>query len=302
MVAGKDWQGVFPAVTTQFREDQSLDLDMTGELFAGTVATGVQGLVVLGSLGENNGLSPEEKLEVVRVAKAATGGKIPVVSGVSELNTQAAKDYVKAARAAGADGFMVLPAMAYHSDRAETIAHYSAVAQAAELPIIVYNNPIAYKVDITPEMFEELAPIENLVAIKESSGDTRRITDIFNQVGDRYTMFAGVDPLIFECVALGATGWIAGIGLAIPDENQYLWHLMTTGQWEKAREVYRWFLPLAHLDVGATFVQKIKLAMQEAGYGREWVRQPRLPLSGAEREAALKVIRHALANRPVISA
>ncbi len=302
MASGNDWQGVFPAATTQFNQDQSLNLELTGELFDGTISSGVQGLVVLGSLGENNGLAPSEKLEVVRVAKQASKGRVPVVSGVSELNTQAAIDYVKSASAAGADGFMVLPCMAYHSDRAETIAHYKAVAGATDLPIIVYNNPIAYKVDITPEMFDELATVENLVAIKESSGDTRRITDLFNQVGDRYTVFAGVDPLILECVVLGATGWIAGIGLAVPEENQYLWKLMMAGEWEKAREVYRWFLPLAHLDVGANFVQKIKLAMQEAGYGTEWVRQPRLPLSGVEREEALATIRHGLANRPTFPA
>lgn len=301
MTNGKDWQGVFPAVTTQFFENQDVDMELSEKLFGETVASGVQGLVVLGSLGENNALTREEKLDVVRGAKSASGGKVPVVSGVSELNTRSAVDYVKAADAAGADGFMVLPCMAYNSSPRETMAHYREVAAATEKPIIVYNNPLAYMVDITPAMFSELADVENFVAIKESSGDTRRITDLFNAVGDRYTLFAGVDPLIFECVALGCKGWIAGIGLAFPEENQLLWDLMMSGQWEKARQVYRWFLPLAHLDVGPNFVQKIKLAMQEAGHGKEWVRQPRLPLTGVERGNVLATVRNGLETRPTIT-
>jgi 1-pyrroline-4-hydroxy-2-carboxylate deaminase len=178
------------------------------------------------------------------------------------------------------------------------LAHYTAVANASDRPIIIYNNPIAYKVDITPVMLETLAKEEKFVAIKESSGDTRRITDLFNQVGDRFTVFAGVDDLIMECVMLGATGWIAGIGLAVPEENQLIWNLMMSGKWEEAREVYRWYTPLMHLDVGNKFVQCIKLAIQEAGLGSEWVRAPRLELVGDERAKVMQVIETALNNRP----
>ena len=292
------WRDVFPAVTTQFKEDLSLDLDATAAHLEILIQSGVAGLVMLGSLGENVTLDRDEKLEVVRLTKSVSNGRVPVVSGVSEFTTPFACEYVKAAQAAGADGFMVLPAMVYHADRRETLAHFSAVAAATDRPIIVYNNPLAYKVDITPDMLDEMAGNEQFVAVKESSGDTRRITDIFNQVGDRYTVFAGVDDLALECAALGATGWIAGIGLAFPNENQYLWDLMMAGRWEEAREIYRWYTPLLHLDVGTKFVQNIKLAVQEAGFGSELVRAPRLALEGEERNRVLGVIRQGMASRP----
>ena len=292
------WDGVFPALTTQFHTDLTLDLDSTSRHIERMIQSGVSGLVMLGSLGENNALTREEKLEVIRAAVAASAGRVPVVSGVSELSTPAACEYVRQAEAIGCDGFMVLPCMAYHSDRTETLAHYRQVAAACSAPIIVYNNPIAYKVDITPDMLEEMADCEQFFAVKESSGNTRRITDIFNQVGNRYTIFSGVDDLALECTALGATGWIAGIGLAFPEENQHLWNLMLAGKWEDARELYRWYTPLLHLDVGNKFVQNIKLAIQEVGLGSEWVRMPRLPLTGEEREYVLKTVRTAVANRP----
>lgn len=293
-----NWSGVFPALTTQFKKGGALDLEATARHLEVVVDSGVQGLVMLGSLGENNCLSREEKISVLKCALEVSNGRIPVVSGVSELSTDFACDFVKAAQGAGVDGFMVLPAMVYHSDERETLAHFSAVANASERPIIIYNNPIAYKVDITPVMLEEMAKEEKFVAIKESSGDTRRITDVFNHVGDRFTIFAGVDDLALECAMLGATGWIAGIGLAFPKENQHLWNLMMAGKWEEAREIYRWYTPVMHLDVGNKFVQCIKLAIQEAGLGSEWVRRPRLELEGAERTRVMAVIEEGLANRP----
>ncbi|MBA4293501.1 dihydrodipicolinate synthase family protein [bacterium] len=292
------WSGVFPAMTTQFHKDGALDLDATGRHIEVMLTSGVQGLVMLGSLGENNTLSRQEKLDVLRCAVEVSGGRVPVVSGVSELSTEFACEFVRDAQRAGVDGFMVLPAMVYHSDSRETLTHFQAVANSSERPIIIYNNPIAYKVDITPGMLEEMAREEKFVAIKESSGDTRRITDVYNQVGDRFTIFAGVDDLVMECALLGATGWIAGIGLAIPAENQRLWDMMMSGRWVEARELYRWFTPLAHLDVGNKFVQCIKLAIQEAGLGAEWVRDPRLELEGAERERVLRIIQQGLENRP----
>jgi 4-hydroxy-tetrahydrodipicolinate synthase len=292
------WNGVFPAATTQFRKDLSLDLDATSRHLEILIESGVSGLVMLGSLGENVALSREEKREVVRAAVSVSAGRVPVVGGVAELNTLAARDWAVELEKLGAQGAMVMPSMAFRPDRDETLAHYRTVARGTSLPIIVYNNPISYHADVTPSMFEELSEEPNLVALKESSGDVRRITDILNAVGDRYVIFAGVDDLALESVLLGATGWIAGIGLAFPKENQRLWDLATSGKWEEARELYRWYTPLLHLDVGTKFVQNIKLAIQEVGLGTEWVRLPRLPLTGTDRESALATIRKGLENRP----
>lgn len=296
-----DWGGVFPAVSTQFTQDLSLDLDATMAHVERLIQSGVRGLVMLGSLGENTSLSPQEKVEVMRATIDAVRGRVPVLSGVAEFNTPAAAAYVQALENLGAQGAMVMPCMAFRPDREETLAHYRTVARSTSLPLIVYNNPISYHADVTPSMFRELADEENLVAIKESSGDVRRITDLINAVGDRYILFGGVDDLIFEAVGLGATGWIAGVGLAFPEENQLLWDLMMEGRWEEARTLYRWFTPLLHLDVGPKFVQNIKLAIQEAGLGKEYVRSPRLPLSGSERAEVLEVIHTAMAGRPALA-
>jgi dihydrodipicolinate synthase/N-acetylneuraminate lyase len=292
------WQGVFPAVTTQFRQDQSLDLDATARHIEALIDSGVSGLVMLGSLGENVQQTPEEKRQVMDMAIRVSSGRVPVLSGVAECSTSMACEYIRKMEQIGADGLMVLPAMVYKADPKETITHFRTVARSTGLPIIVYNNPIAYYVDITPQMFEELAGEPNLVAIKESSGDVRRITDLFNQVGNRYAIFSGVDDLILESVLLGAVGWIAGVGLAFPKENQYLWELATSGQWEKAREIYRWYTPLLHLDIPIKFVQYIKLCIQECGLGAEWVRAPRLPIEGEEREKVLKIIRKGIETKP----
>jgi dihydrodipicolinate synthase/N-acetylneuraminate lyase len=293
-----NWKGVFPAVSTQFRQDQSLDLDATARHLEALFDSGVTGLVMLGSLGENTSLEPEEKRRVMELAITVSGGRVPVLSGVAECGTAAGCRYARDMEELGADGLMVLPAMVYKSDPRETLAHFRAVARASGLPILVYNNPIGYGVDITPEMFAELADEKTLVAIKESSGDPRRITDIFNTVGDRYIMFCGVDDLILESVMLGAQGWVAGLGLAFPRENQHLWDLMTAGKWDEARALYRWYTPLLHLDVHIKFVHYIKLAVQECGLGAEWLRAPRLPLAGAERERVLGIIHRGIENRP----
>lgn len=292
------WRGVFPAVTTQFKQDLSLNLDCTAAHIEALIDSGVAGLVMLGSLGENVTLTNEEKREVVRCAISTAAGRVPVLSGIAELSTDAAVGWVREVEELGAQGAMVMPCMAFRPDRAETLAHYRTVAKETSLPLIVYNNPVSYHADVTPEMFGDLASEANLVAIKESSGDVRRITDIINAVGDRYILFAGVDDLALESVLLGATGWIAGIGLAFPKENQRLWELATAGEWDKARQLYRWYSPLLHLDVGLKFVQNIKLAIQEVGLGREWVRLPRLPLRGEERDRVLGIIRKGIETRP----
>lgn len=292
------WQGVFPAVTTQMKKDQSLDLDATGRHLEVLIDSGVSGIIMLGSLGENQSLDGDEKRQVMAMALEVSNERVPVLSGVAENSTMAACSYASDMEGLGADGLMVLPAMVYKSDPNETVAHFRAVARASGLPIIVYNNPIAYGVDITPEMFAELADVRTLVALKESSGDVRRITDLVNTVGDRYILFTGVDDLALESVMLGAQGWIAGVGLAFPRENQHLWELATSAEWEQARRIYRWYTPLLHLDIPIKFVQYIKLAIQEVGLGAEWVRAPRLPLVGKERAEILKIIRHGIATRP----
>lgn len=292
------FRGVFPAVTTQFHADESLNLPALRAHLDRLLQAGVQGFVMLGSLGENNSLEPAEKAEIVRCAVVVSAGRVPVVAGVSELSTTKAIRHVQAMRDAGATGLMVMPAMVYPADRREAHAYFRAVAAATELPIILYNNPLAYPVDLRPHDLAELADEPKFVAVKESSGDPRRFTDIVNLLGDRYTLMAGVDDLALECGILGAQGWIAGVGLAFPEENQHLWNLMQAERWEEARQLYRWLTPALHLDVGPKFVQCIKLLIQEVGLGAEWVRAPRLPLAGSEREQALAVIAETLRTRP----
>ncbi|MCX6368563.1 MAG: dihydrodipicolinate synthase family protein [Armatimonadetes bacterium] len=290
--------GVFPAVTTQMHQDQSIDWAAQAKHLEILIDSGIHGLILCGSLGENQTLLPEEKRAVVKHAKEVAAGRLPVLSGVAEMSTAASCQYVQDMEALGADGVMVLPAMVYKSDPRETMAHFRTVAAASKPPIIVYNNPVGYGVDITPKMFAELSDVETLVAIKESSADTTRITELYNACGDRYAIFGGVDTIIPECVLMGATGWIAGVGLAFPKENARMWELMMAGDWDKARELWRWFLPLMTLDIGPHFVQKIKLVLQEAGLGSEWVRAPRLTLAGTERDEILTLIHKGLSERP----
>ncbi len=292
------WQGVFPAVTTQMRRNGDLDLDATARHLEVMIDSGVAGLVVCGSLGENQVLDPDEKRAVVETAVGVSAGRVPVLSGVAETSTRAACGYVRDCRALGADGFMVMSAMVYPGDEREIVEHFRAVASSVDSPLMIYNNPVSYANDVTPALFAKLAEIDTIVAIKESSQDTRRITDLRNTVGDRYALFAGIDDLALEAAVLGIDGWVAGIGLAFPYENQYLWDLTRQGEWEKARTVYRWYTPLLHLDVSTKLVQYIKLAEQENGLGSEWVRAPRLPLVGAERSRVLDVVRKGIAERP----
>ncbi|MEP6669514.1 MAG: dihydrodipicolinate synthase family protein [Chthoniobacter sp.] len=295
------WQGVFPAITTQMNRDGSLDIEATTHHAEALIDSGITGLVILGSLGENQMLSGEEKRTVVRELVRTVGGRIPVLSGVAETTTAEAGRYARDCEALGADGVMLLPAMIYKTpDPAETLAHFRTVAKATGLPIMIYNNPISYGNDITPELFARLAEVPNFVALKESSGNTRRITDLRNTVGDRFAIFTGVDDLALESAVLGIDGWVAGTGIAFPAQNQYLWELMQAGKWQKAVEIYRWFTPLLHLDTHVKFVQYIKLCVQECGLGREWTRAPRLPLAGAERKAVLKIIHDGIAAAPKV--
>jgi 1-pyrroline-4-hydroxy-2-carboxylate deaminase len=298
MSARVDWRGVFPAVTTQFQEDQCLDIAATTRHLEVLVGAGVHGLILLGTVGENCSLEYGEKLQVLEASAATVRGRVPVLVGVAECSTALACRFARDAEEAGADGLMVLPAMVYKSDPRETVAHFRAVARASRLPILCYNNPVSYGVELTPEMFAQLAGEETLVAIKESSDNVRRITDLINRVGDRYLLFNGVDDLVLESVVLGATGWVSGLVNAFPEESMRLWHLATSGRYPEALVIYRWFTPLLHLDTHVKLVQYIKLAMAECGLGSEWVRAPRLPIEGVEREAVLGIIRQSLATRP----
>jgi 1-pyrroline-4-hydroxy-2-carboxylate deaminase len=292
------WSGVFPAVTTQFHPDQSLNLEACARHYESLLASGVNGLVVGGSLGENQALDPEEKREVVKTAVRTASGRVPIVAGVAETSTASAVRYVRDCARLGASGFMVMPPMVYRPDPVEAMAFFRTVAAATELPWMLYNNPVAYTADVTPERLAEFADIPNLIAVKESSGDPRRITEIRNTLGDRFALFAGVDDLILESSILGIDGWVAGSGIAFPKENQQLWDLMRAGKWDDARRLYRWFAPLLKLDTYPKFVQYIKLMVQETGLGSEMVREPRRPLVGAERERILSVIRRGIESRP----
>jgi 4-hydroxy-tetrahydrodipicolinate synthase len=294
----EQWAGVFPAVTTQLKKDQSLDLPATAKHIEALIEAGVNGLVMCGSLGENQTLDPEEKRAVVGCAVQASGGRLPVTAGVAETSNRAARRYIEDCERLGAAGFMVMPPMVYKPDRRETMQYFREVASYTRLPWMLYNNPVGYQTDVTPRMFAELVDVENLAAIKESSADTRRITEIRNMVGDRFALFTGVDDLMLESSILGIDGWVAGSGIAFPVENQRLWQLTRAGRWDEARTLYRWSQPLMKLDTHVHFVQYIKLLLQEVGLGHEWVRQPRLPLAGPEREEALSVIRAALERRP----
>jgi 1-pyrroline-4-hydroxy-2-carboxylate deaminase len=293
-----DWKGVFPAVTTQFRADQSLDIEATMAHVERLISSGCHGLIMLGTVGENVQLEAQEKRAVISATIKAAAGRVPVLSGVAETSTAMACRYAADCRSLGADGLMVLPGMVYKSDPRETIAHFRAVARAGELPAMIYNNPVSYGVDVTPPMLAELADEPMLVALKESSDDVRRVTDVINTVGDRYILFCGVDDLYLESALLGVTGWVAGLVNAFPEETVKLYELAQAKRWEEARALYRWFMPLLHLDTSIKLVQYIKLAQSIAGLGSAMVRQPRLMLDGEERERVSEVVRRAIETRP----
>jgi 1-pyrroline-4-hydroxy-2-carboxylate deaminase len=292
------WQGVYPASTTQFNPDQSLNVAATMQHVDKMLAAGVHGMIMLGSVGENTTLDYTEKLDVLKATVAHVRRRVPVLTGVAETTTRLACKFAEDARKIGVDGLMVLPAMIYKGDARETMTHFRSVAHATELPILVYNNPPAYGVDITPAMFADLADEKTLVAIKESSDNVRRITDIKNLCGDRYILFSGVDDLVLESILLGSVGWVSGLVNAFPHESIRLWNLATAGDYAEALKIYRWYTPLLHLDTHVKLVQYIKLTASECGYGSETTRAPRLPVMGREREEILAIIRKAMATRP----
>jgi dihydrodipicolinate synthase/N-acetylneuraminate lyase len=297
-----DWHGVYSAITTKLTAAEEVDLVAVRADVDFQVDARVHGIVACGSLGEASTLTADEKIEILKEAKDAARGRAPVVLTVSEDSTRAAAAIAGRAEDAGADGLMVLPAMRYVSTPRETIAHFRAMAKASDLDIMVYNNPLAYQIDITPAMFAELADEPKFVAIKESSGDVRRITDIHNAVGDRYAIFTGVDDLAMESLMLGAVGWVAGLVCAFPRETVAIYELMQAGRIAEAREVYRWFMPLLHLDVSNRFVQNIKLVEHMVRGTATTVRAPRLELPEAERKQVAAIVSTAMAKRPDLAA
>ena len=292
------WSGVFPALMTEFKQDESLNLEATARHIDSCLDAGCEGLVMLGTLGENSSLAPEEKEAVLRCAVETAAGRVPVLSGVAEYTTELGIAHAKRAERAGCAGLMALPCMVYEQDEREALAHFETLAAASDLPIMIYNNPVSYKVDLSPEAFLKLAKSETIVAVKESSHDSRRITDMINVCGDRYVLFCGVDDLVLENLLFGAAGWVAGLVNAFPKEAVALYRLAREGRVEEALALYRWFMPLLHLDVDKKLVQFIKLANQIAGEGTEWVRRPRLPLAGEERERIAAIVETAIAGRP----
>ena len=292
------WHGVFPAAVTHFHDDQSLDLPATLRHVDAMIAAGIHGIIMLGTVGENCSLDYAEKMDVLRATVAHVAHRIPVLSGVAECSTRLACRFAADAKKVGCDGLMVLPAMVYKSDPRETVAHFRSVAAAGDLPVMIYNNPVSYGVDITPEMFVDMGDEPRFVAIKESTENVRRITDIKILCGDRFLLFCGVDDLVLEAQLLGAIGWVSGLVNAFPAENRLLWDLAIAGKRDEALEVYRWYTPLLHLDTHVKLVQYIKLAVHECGYGSEMVRAPRLPLAGKERERVLGIVRKGIATRP----
>jgi 1-pyrroline-4-hydroxy-2-carboxylate deaminase len=292
------WAGVFPAVTTQFRADFSLDLEATRKVAAALVAEGVSGLIAVGTVGENNCLSRAEKLAVMEALKDAAGSRIPVIAGVAEYTTALACEVAKEAQRLRIDGLMVLPAMVYSAKPRETLAHFRTVAGASDLPIMIYNNPPIYKQDVTPKMLASLADVDTIMSYKESSGETYRFVDLRNMTGDRFIPFCGLDDVVVESVALGAQGWVSGLSNVFPREGETLFRLAAAGRLAEVMPLYDWFMPLLHLDARADLVQCIKLCEHIAGRGSPVTRPPRLPLEGEEKAEVERLMRDAMAKRP----
>jgi 4-hydroxy-tetrahydrodipicolinate synthase len=284
------WRGVFPAVTTKLRQDGSIDLKATQAGLERQIANGVSGVIVLPMLGENASLGAAEREQVIRAAREVVAGRVPLLSGLAHISTEDAVASARRYEGFGAEGLMVFPSLAYKTDPRETAAWYKAIAGSCGLPIMIYNNPIAYGVDVTPAILEHLVDTPGIVCIKEESGDIRRVTDIFNGLGERFQVFCGVDDLLLESVALGATGWVSGMTNAWPAECVEIFDLCAAGRFAEARGLYRLMTPAFHLDTHVKLVQYIKLAEHLAYGAPEWVRAPRLPLEGAERARVAAVI------------
>lgn len=295
-----DWRGVFPAITTKFTANDQLDLPLFEKNLLFQLEAGVNGIILGGTLGEASVLTTEEKETLVKFAIEKIEGKVPVVLNIAEGSTREALQQAAYAKAWGAKGIMILPPMRYKADHRETVTYFETVANATDLPVMIYNNPVDYKIDVTPDMFEDLAKCANITAIKESTRDVTNVTRLINRFGNRYKILCGVDTLAMEEMLLGADGWVAGLVCAFPRETVAIYRLVKAGHIAEARAIYRWFMPLLELDIHPKLVQYIKLAETQAGIGSEYVRAPRLTLAGAERESVLQTINQGLAARPVL--
>ena len=294
-----NWKGVFPAVTTQVRSDLSIDLADTQRVVDDLIRDGVNGVIALGTVGENNSLELEEKVSVLSAVQEAVAGRVPLLTGVSEYDTRRAVRFARAAEGVGIDGLMLLPPMVYVPKPQELAAHFRGVAQSTGLPIMLYNNPPAYRTVVDTGVLRVLVDQSNIVAIKESAPDTRRFTDIRNAFGNRFVLFAGLDDVALESLFLGAQGWVSGLTNAFPKESVALFAALERGDYPKALEIYRWFMPLPHLDADHDLVQSIKLAEQVMGRGSERVLPPRYVLEGERRAQVIAMVEEAAANRPL---
>lgn len=290
------WKGVFPAVTTKMNQDGKVDLAATQSGLNRLVEKGVSGVIVLPMLGENASLVPAEREAVIRAAVEAIAGRVPVLSGLAEITLEAAKAHARAYESFGAQGLMVFPSLGYKTDPRETVAWYKGIAGASALPIMIYNNPIAYGVDVTPAILKELADTPEIVCVKEESGDIRRVTDTYIELGDRFSVFCGVDDLIVESAALGVTGWVSGMTNVWPAECVRIFNLCAQEKFAEARELYRILTPSFHLDTHVKLVQYIKLAEHLVYGAPEWTRSPRLPLVGEEREHVVTTVKAAISS------
>ena len=292
------WNGIYPALTTKFTKDDKLDLPLFEKNLAAQIDAGIDGIILGGTLGESSVISTAEKETLVKFAIEKVAGKIPVILNIAEGSTREALQQVEYAKMWGAQGLMALPPMRYKSDHRETVQWFKTIANATDLPIIIYNNPVDYKTLITLDMFDEMKECKNIEAVKESTRDVTNVTRMRNRFGNRYKILCGVDPLAMEELCLGADGWVAGLVCAFPRETVAIYRLVKVGRIEEAAKIYRWFMPLLELDIHPKLVQYIKLAEEQEGIGSELVRAPRLVLEGAERAAILKTINDGIASRP----
>ncbi|PWA11275.1 dihydrodipicolinate synthase family protein [Flavobacterium laiguense] len=294
------WKGVMPAVTTKFTADDKLDFNMFEVNVKAQLEAGVSGIILGGTLGEASTLLEEEKRELVRGTVGIVGGQVPIIMNIAEQTTRGAIAAANQAEKDGAKGLMMLPPMRYAASEHETVVYFSEVAKNTSLPIMVYNNPVDYKTEVTLDMFEEILKFDNIQAVKESTRDISNVTRIINRFGDRLKILSGVDTLALESILMGSHGWVSGLVDAFPKETVTIFKLAKAGRIDEALAIYRWFLPLLELDINAFLVQNIKLAEVATGLGTEYVRAPRLTLQGAERERVLAIINEGLRTRPTL--
>jgi len=292
------WEGVMPAITTQFDSAHNLDLEAFKINLSAQIESGVHGIILGGTLGEASTLTRKEKSTLLTTSLEQVAGKIPVIMNIAEQSTAQAVLLAQQAESEGANGLMLLPPMRYKATDEETVAYFSSVAESTSLPIMIYNNPVDYKIEVTIEMFEELAKYDNINAVKESTRDTTNVTRMINHFGDRFKILCGVDTIAMECLLMGASGWVAGLVDAFPEETVAIYTYCKVGEWDKATAVFRWFLPLLELDISPQLVQNIKLCEVATGLGTGYVRPPRKQLTGKAHEHVQGIIQTALASRP----